>query len=141
MNVKLLQNLSTKWRTSGKMNVKHFRMLLVLSLVMSSFFMLAQTGAINLSFSPQVVSEPTVTTDKEDYAPRSNAVFTGAGFSANEDVVLKVKNLSRPCNTVSADSSYLPFTVKADADGGFVTNWTVCDCPGDSLRLKATGQV
>ncbi|MDO9372760.1 MAG: MBG domain-containing protein, partial [Ferruginibacter sp.] len=83
--------------------------------------------------------QATVTTDKPDYAPRSNAVFTGAGFQPGESVQLKVKNLFRACNTVSADSSYLPWTVIADASGGFVTNWTVCDCAGDSLRLKATG--
>jgi hypothetical protein len=83
--------------------------------------------------------QATVTTDKPDYAPRSNAVFTGAGFLPGETVQLKVKNLFRPCNTVTADSSYLPWTVTADASGGFVTDWTVCDCPGDSLRLKATG--
>jgi len=82
----------------------------------------------------------TVTTDKDDYAPRSNAVFSGSGFAANENVVLKVKNLSRPCNTVTADSSYLAFTVRADISGNFTTNWTVCDCLGDSLRLKAQGQ-
>ena len=87
-----------------------------------------------------VVGQATVTSDKPDYAPRSNAVFTGAGFQAFEQVQLKVKNLNSPCNTVSADSSYLPWTVTADANGAFVTNWTVCDCPGDSLRLKATGQ-
>src|SRR6476661_1005534 len=81
----------------------------------------------------------TVTTDKPDYAPRSNAVFTGTGFQPGETVQLKVKNLFRACNTVTSDSSYLPWTVVADADGAFVTNWTVCDCNGDSLRLKATG--
>ncbi|MBK0402160.1 T9SS type A sorting domain-containing protein [Adhaeribacter sp. BT258] len=82
----------------------------------------------------------TVTSDQEDYAPRSNAVFTGANFSPGETVVLKVKNLNSPCNTVNPDSSYLPWSATADASGGFVTNWTVCDCNGDSLRLKATGQ-
>jgi hypothetical protein len=82
----------------------------------------------------------TVTNDKPDYAPRSTAVFTGSGFQPNEDVVLKVKNLFRACNTVTADSSYLPWTVTADANGDFITNWIVCDCVGDSLRLKATGQ-
>ncbi|MBB1286786.1 Ig-like domain repeat protein, partial [Flavisolibacter sp. BT320] len=87
----------------------------------------------------QNVGPVTVTTDKPDYAPRSNAVFTGTGFKPYEDVQLKVKNLFRACNTVAADSSYLPWTVKADVNGGFVTNWTVCDCLGDSLRLKATG--
>ena len=72
--------------------------------------------------------------------PRSTAVFTGSGFAAFETVVLKVKNLNQPCNTVTADSSYLPWSVVADENGAFVTSWTVCDCPGDSLRLKAQGQ-
>ena len=84
--------------------------------------------------------EATVTSDQPDYAPLSTATFTGAGFSPFESVILKVKNLSQPCNTVSADSSYLPWTATADENGGFVTQWTVCNCPGDSLRLKATGQ-
>jgi hypothetical protein len=57
-----------------------------------------------------------------------------------KDVVLKVKNLFQACNTVSADSSYFPWTVTADNDGHFVTTWTVCNCPGDSLRLRAVGQ-
>jgi hypothetical protein len=82
----------------------------------------------------------TVTTDKPDYAPRSTAIFTGSGFAPFEQVVLKVKNLNQPCHTVSADSSYLAWSVPADGSGGFTTEWTVCDCPGDSLRLKATGQ-
>src|SRR6478672_9027154 len=80
----------------------------------------------------------TVITDKPDYAPRSTAIFTGSGFSPNENVVLKVKNLSYPCNTVLPDSSYTPWTVTADNNGDFVTTWTVCDCNGDSLKLKAT---
>ena len=70
----------------------------------------------------------TVTSDKPDYAPLSTAVFTGNGFGADEDVVLKVKNLNQPCNTVSADSSYLPWTVRTDANGHFETTWTVCNC-------------
>ncbi|WP_162944450.1 beta strand repeat-containing protein [Flavisolibacter nicotianae] len=86
------------------------------------------------------VGPATVITDKPDYAPRSNAVFTGAGFQPGETVALRVKNLFRACNTVTADSSYQPWTVVADANGGFVTNWLVCDCLGDSLRLRAVGQ-
>ncbi len=82
----------------------------------------------------------TITTDKSDYAPRSTATFTGSGFAPYEDVELIVKNLSYPCNTVLPDSSYTPWTVQADSTGSFVTEWTVCDCNGDSLRLKATGQ-
>jgi hypothetical protein len=85
-------------------------------------------------------AQATVTGDAEDYAPRSTAIFTGAGFLPGETVLLKVKNLSYPCNTVFADSSYIPWTAVADENGAFVTEWLVCDCPGDSLRLKATGE-
>jgi hypothetical protein len=82
----------------------------------------------------------TVTSDKPDYAPLSDAIFTGSGFAPNEDVVLKVKNMTQPCNTTFADSSYMPWTVTADALGNFTTNWTVCNCAGDSLKLIAKGQ-
>jgi hypothetical protein len=82
----------------------------------------------------------TLTTDNTDYPPLSNAVFTGDGFGANETVILRVKNLTQPCNTTYGDSSYLPWTVLADETGHFETSWTVCNCPGDSLKLKATGQ-
>jgi hypothetical protein len=108
---------------------------ITLSVILLSFvssFLYAQTTE---TYGPAAV-----TTDKPDYAPRSNAVFTGSGFKPFEDVVLKVKNLFKACNTVTADSSYLPWTVVADEYGRFVTNWIVCDCPGDSLRLKAVGQ-
>jgi hypothetical protein len=93
-----------------------------------------------MAFSSKSFGQATVTSDADDYAPRSTATFTGAGFEPGESVVLKVKNLSYPCNTVFADSSYLPWTVTADENGGFVTTWLVCECPGDSLRLRATGQ-
>src|SRR6188768_3332657 len=95
------------------------------------------TSGLSLEMNNSFVA--TVTSDAPDYAPLSTATFTGAGFAPNEDVVLKVKNLTQPCNTVSADSSYFPWTVTTDADGGFVTPWTVCNCPGDSLRLRAVG--
>ncbi|RXK57822.1 HYR domain-containing protein [Lacibacter luteus] len=119
-----------------------------LNALLTPFYFLIQSKKLLLRFAMLVISvgmmsgvvgQATVISDKPDYAPRSNAVFTGAGFQAFEQVQLKVKNLNSPCNTVTADSSYLPWTVVADANGAFVTNWTVCDCPGDSLRLKATG--
>ena len=71
--------------------------------------------------------EATVTSDQADYAPLSTATFTGSGFLPFENVVLKVKNLNQPCNIVSADSSYFPWTVAADENGGFITQWTVCN--------------
>jgi hypothetical protein len=104
----------------------YLRISLLLGLMFMGSYAIAQTAS--------------VTSDKGDYAPRSTAVFTGSGFLPNEQVVLKVKNLFQPCHTVSSDSSYLPWTVTADDNGAFVTEWTVCDCNGDSLRLKATGQ-
>src|SRR5688572_12259946 len=102
----------------------------------------ASTFAVILCLftSSFVFGQPTVTSDQEDYAPRSTAIFTGSGFTAFETVLLKVKNLTQPCNTVAPDSSYLPWSVVADGNGAFVSSWTVCDCMGDSLRLKAEGE-
>ena len=47
----------------------------------------------NLFFVSESFGQATVTSDKPDYAPLSNAVFTGHGFAPNENVLLKVKNL------------------------------------------------
>src|SRR6187551_2306032 len=92
------------------------------------------TSGLSLEMNNSFVA--TVVSDQPDYAPLSTATFTGDGFGAYEEVVLKVKNLSQPCNTVAADSSYFPWTVITDDNGHFETTWTVCDCPNDSLRLK-----
>src|SRR5437762_2097915 len=92
-------------------------------------------------FAINFAAAQTVTTDQPDYAPRSTAVFTGAGFAPDELVTLKVKNISYPCGTVLPDSSYTPWTVQAGSDGSFETMWTVCNCPGDSLKLIAKGQI
>src|SRR6187401_1056081 len=86
----------------------------------------------NVSLGINNSSGATVTSDAPDYAPLSTATFTGDGFGPIEDVVLKVKNLNQPCNTVTTDSSYLPWTVTTDENGHFETTWTVCNCPGDS---------
>ncbi|TRX29811.1 HYR-like domain-containing protein [Flavobacterium gawalongense] len=94
----------------------------------------------NLFFVSAAFGQASVTSDKPDYPPLSNAVFTGVGFSPNENVLLKVENLTKPINTTSGDSSYSPWTVTADADGTFITNWTVCNCSGDLLRVSAYGQ-
>ncbi|TMI91979.1 MAG: hypothetical protein E6H08_12610 [Bacteroidetes bacterium] len=96
------------------------------------------TSSVSLEMNNSFTA--TLTSDAPDYAPLSTATFTGAGFAPNEDVVLKVKNLFQACNTVSGDSSYIPWTVTADDNGAFLTTWTVCNCPGDSLRLRAVGQ-
>src|SRR3954469_2815978 len=85
----------------GLSSVKTITIALLLSFVAVSFV--------------QAQDSATIATDKPDYEPRSTAVFTGSGFKPYEDVVLKVKNLSYPCNTVLPDSSYTPWTVQADA--------------------------
>jgi hypothetical protein len=99
------------------------------------------TSGLSLEMKMNNSFEATLTSDAPDYAPLSTATFTGNGFTPYEDVLLKVKNLFQACNTVSADSSYFPWTVRADDNGAFVTTWTVCNCPGDSLRLRAVGQM
>jgi hypothetical protein len=83
---------------------------------------------------------PILFTDKPDYHPLSTAIFSGNGFGPNEAVLLKVKNLTQPCGTTSGDSSYLSWSVFTDSSGHFETTWTVCNCPGDFLKLKAWGQ-
>jgi hypothetical protein len=103
--------------------------ILQFSVMLSSFMLI--TSAVS--------GQATVTTDKPDYAPGSLAIFTGSGFAGNENVTLRVKNLDQPCSTTQTDSSYTPWTVLADGNGNFTTSWTVCQCPGDSLRLKVTG--
>src|SRR4051812_22066348 len=80
------------------------------------------------------VHAQTISPDAQEYAPMSTATFTGSGFWPNENVVLRVKNLTQPCHTTLSDSSYAPWTVAADANGEFITSWTVCNCSGDSLR-------
>ena len=112
-------------------------------LTMQPILRLLQTSfaIIVLTLTTSLVSAQTLTSDRADYPPMSLATFYGNGFGPNEQVVLKVKNLEQPCNTITADSSYLPWTVYADANGSFITTWTVCNCPGDSLRLKATGSL
>ncbi|WP_026935054.1 hypothetical protein, partial [Gramella echinicola] len=121
--------------TGKKLGLLCLNVFLFLSISLS----FAQTETIN---ETELVSDEgiTVNTDKDDYAPLSNAVFSGSGFEPFELVELRVKNLTQPCNTTHTDQSYAPWSVTTDENGSFVTNWTVCNCPGDSLRLKVTGQ-
>ena len=102
-------------------------LVMTLSVILLSFITVNSFAQYN--HYKENVGTATVTTDKPDYAPRSNAVFTGVGFAPGETVTLKVRNLTQACNTYDkTDSSYQPWTVVADGSGNFVTNWTVCDC-------------
>ena len=90
------------------------------------FFLITTGWGQTEADGTQKVSDPgiTIITDKDDYAPMSNAVFSGSGFQAYEVVVLRVKNLTQPCETTHADQSYAPWTVTTAANGSFTTNWT-----------------
>src|SRR5262245_24483704 len=63
----------------------------------------------------------TVTTDLEDYAPFSFVQITGTGFQPGESVTNQVVQVEGP----AAGTVYAPWTVTADADGGFHTTWYV----------------
>src|SRR5436190_1601670 len=115
-------------------DMKFFASLLRAKFVITNFLL-----AISFLFVNNVFGQATVTSDYQDYPPLSTATFYGTGFLPNETVTLRVKNLFQPCHTVNPDSSYLPWNVIADGNGEFTTTWTVCNCPNDSLRLKATG--
>src|SRR5438093_6977450 len=83
-------------------------------------------------------SVPTVTTDLEDYAPFSFVQITGAGFQPGEIVSNRVVQVEGPM----AGLAYDPWSVTADAQGGFQTTWYVFtdDLIGTTLSLTATGQ-
>src|ERR1051325_7809848 len=69
----------------------------------------------------------TLTSDHLDYAPGDVATLTGSGFQAGETVTVQVVNADG-----SPNSNDAPFTITADANGGFVTLWLV---PADSSAL------
>src|SRR5262245_51690440 len=81
----------------------------------------------------------TLTSDKADYHPGETATLTGAGFIANETVTVQVHHAD---GTPDTGEDHQPWTVTADASGGFTTTWSVCtdDCVGSLLRASAEGQ-
>src|SRR2546425_531231 len=72
--------------------------------------------------------------DQADYVPGSTAIFTGSGFQPGESVTL---HLSHADGTRASAPGDGPWQVIADADGGFLRSWAVCqqDCPGTTLVL------
>ncbi|MEI6675227.1 MAG: invasin domain 3-containing protein [Verrucomicrobiota bacterium] len=83
-------------------------------------------------------ADPSVTTDKTDYAPGSTADITGAGFQANETVEVQVFNLTNPTDI---GTEHDPWSVTADDNGNFQTTWYVTeDEANTTLLLAATGQ-
>src|SRR5262249_17254733 len=78
------------------------------------------------------------TTDLQDYSPFSFVQITGAGFQPGEIVNNQVVQIEGP----AAGMAYAPWSVTAEALGGFQTTWYVFtdDLIGTTLQLTATGQ-
>ncbi|HXJ57658.1 MAG TPA: hypothetical protein VNU68_13440, partial [Verrucomicrobiae bacterium] len=83
----------------------------------------------------------TVTTDKPDYPPGSTVSITGSGFLSGETVQCQILHVGGGDDATSP--AHQPWTVTADANGGFETTWTVPtdeDELGATLELTARGQ-
>src|SRR5216117_1391108 len=81
-------------------------------------------------------SEPTLTTDREDYPPYSYVYFHGSGFQPGENVDMIV------VETDPIQQSFEPWTVVADANGEFDTSWYIFsgDFNGATFQATATGE-
>lgn len=79
----------------------------------------------------------TVVTDKLDYSPGQNALITGSGFAANEQVRVQVLHTDGTPNTAT---EHQPWIVRADRSGTFHTSYPVGqDDLNTALRLTAVG--
>ncbi len=78
---------------------------------------------------------PSLTTDREDYAPYTYVYFKGTGFQPGETVNMIV------VETNPNQPSFQPWDVVADANGNFQTSWYVfsSDFIGASFQATATG--
>lgn len=78
------------------------------------------------NLAPELIeSEPTVTTDKADYAPGETAEITGNGFTPGSEVVVQiVDDPTKPGDDGDIDE-YQPITVITDEFGSFNTTWFV----------------
>ncbi|PYI58437.1 MAG: hypothetical protein DMC59_08465, partial [Verrucomicrobia bacterium] len=101
-------------------------------------FNLATTRAAEVqnSQNSELPNEATLTTDREDYPPFSYVYFHGTGFQPGETVNLIVVELS------AAPSSFQPWNVVADKNGGFDTSWYISSeqFRGATLQVTATGE-
>src|SRR5882762_8045691 len=81
-------------------------------------------------------TEPTLTTDREDYPPYSYVYFHGSGFEPGETVQMIV------AETDPIQQSFEPGDVVADANGEFDTSWYLFsqDFNGATFLATATGQ-
>ncbi|NOT32013.1 MAG: hypothetical protein HOP15_16325 [Planctomycetes bacterium] len=97
------------------------------------------TSLLCAAFVPSGASAQTVlTSDQAVYTPGSNAELTGSGFAPDESVTLQVVHAD---GSPSTGPEHAPWSVAADAGGGFVTTWLTCmdDCVGQLLQATANG--
>src|SRR5439155_8737544 len=82
-------------------------------------------------------SGPTVTTDREDYAPYSVVYITGTGFRPSEAVSNRVVQIAGP----SAGTAYDPWEFATDTNGNFATFWYIFteDFIGATFELTTVG--
>src|SRR5205814_4373346 len=83
-------------------------------------------------------AEPSVRTDKFDYAPGDTAIIAGSGFAAGETVFLQVKHTD---GTAEGGAGHEPWPVGADGNGDFSSSWYVIpdDSGGSYFMLTADG--
>jgi len=80
---------------------------------------------------------PRVVTDENDYAPRSSACISGAGFRPGEAVRLQILRIDVDDNDYA---EHQPWQVRADEMGRIEAPWYVnTHEAGATLRLTATG--
>jgi len=99
-------------------------------------------GLLASNLFPAQAAIPVVTTDQADYPPGATANISGSGFQAGESVQLLVLHAG---GTSDNDTSpaHQPWTVPSDANGAFITSWTIPadeDELGAVLTVTAVGQ-
>ncbi len=105
--------------------------------VKAPFWTMLMSVALLLVGASNGLAQPTVTTDKSDYAPGSTVSITGAGFQPGETVTCQVTNLTNPS---AAGPEYDPWNVIANALGVIQTTWLVTQNElRATLQLTATG--
>ena len=83
-------------------------------------------------------AQPSLTSDKPDYAPGEIAFLSGAGFQPGETIELVV--LVEPDTLPDTEGSW-SWVTTADNSGAFTAAWQVCweGCAGATLRATADG--
>src|SRR5438552_1800658 len=96
----------------------------------------SQAGQRSAQESESPNTEPTLTTDRQDYPPYSYVYFHGTGFQPGETVDMIV------VETDPVQQSFQPWTVVADANGEFDTSWYIFsqDFNGATFQATATGE-